>query len=225
MRFLANRNDKIMIMQNIKNIFVGFLVSFIGSIPLGYLNVVGFEIYIKRGLLTTVCFLLGVILIEFIVIYFTLIFANRLASNKKLTKFIEGFSIIFMIVLAFVFFFTASKTTTEDNDFSDFGYWGTFTIGIVLSCLNFVQIPFWTGWNLYLLNGNYIEVSDARKYFYVFGTIAGTFSGMLVLILSLNYFASNVDFISKYLMRIIIPLIFLGLGIFQAVKFYKKYNK
>ena len=210
-------------MQYLKNILVGFLVSFIGSIPLGYLNVVGFEIYSKRGLLTTVCFLLGVILIEFFVIYFTLIFANRLASNKKLTKFIEGFSIIFMVVLAFVFYFTASKSTNEGNEFSDFGYWGTFTTGIVLNCLNFVQIPFWTGWNLYLLNGNYIEVSNNRKYFYVLGTIVGTFFGMLVLILSLHYFASNVDFLSKYLMKFIIPFVFLALGIFQAVKFYKKY--
>ena len=91
-------------MQHIKNIVVGFLVSFVGSIPLGYLNVVGFEIYSKRGLLTTVCFLLGVILIEFFVIFFTLIFANKLAANKKLTKYIEGFSIVFMFILAFIFY-------------------------------------------------------------------------------------------------------------------------
>ncbi len=210
-------------MQNIKNILVGFLVSFVGSIPLGYLNVVGFEIYSIRGLLTTVCFLSGVILIEFFVIFFTLIFANKLAENKKLTKYIEGFSIIFMFILAFIFYFSASKNANASNEFSHFGYWGTFTTGLVLSCLNFVQIPFWTGWNLYLLNGKYIEVSNARKYFFVFGTVAGTFCGMLTLILSLHYFASNVDFLSKYLMQIIIPLLFVGLGIFQAIKFYRKY--
>ena len=32
-------------MQIIKNVFIGFLVSFIGSIPLGYLNVIGFKLY------------------------------------------------------------------------------------------------------------------------------------------------------------------------------------
>ena len=212
-------------MQHIKNIVVGFLASFVGSIPLGYLNVVGFEIYSKRGLLTTVCFLLGVILIEFFVIFFTLIFANKLAANKKLTKYIEGFSIVFMFILAFIFYFSASKNTNTGNEFSNFGYWGTFTAGLVLSCLNFIQIPFWTGWNLYLLNGKYIEVSKARKYFFVFGTVVGTFCGMLTLILSLHYFATNVDFLSKYLMQIIIPLVFVGLGIFQAIKFYRKYYR
>ena len=61
-------------MVNIKNILVGFLVSFIGSIPLGYLNVIGFEIYKYQGLTTTIFYLLGVICIEFFVIYCTLIF-------------------------------------------------------------------------------------------------------------------------------------------------------
>ena len=212
-------------MVNLKNVFVGFLISFIGSIPLGYLNVVGFEIYKQQGLRTTICYLLGVICIEFFVIYFTLIFANKLASNEKLTKYIEGFSVVFMFVLAYIFYASATKNGNQGNEFSHFSYWGTFTTGIILSCLNFVQIPFWTGWNLWLLNGKYIEVSKSRKYFYVFGTIIGTFCGMLVLILSLHYFASNVDFLSKYLMQIIIPLVFVGLGFFQGIKFYRKYYR
>ena len=208
-------------MVNLKNIFVGFLVSFIGSIPLGYLNVVGFQVFQKSGIQPTFWYLLGVICIEFLVIYFTLIFAKRLAANQKLTKYIEGFSFVFMFVLAAVFYFGSNSKT----DYAASFHYSPFVFGIVSSCLNFIQIPFWTGWNLYLLNGNYIEVSKSRKYFYVFGTLAGTFSGMLVLILSLHYFATNVDFLSKYLMQIIIPLLFLGLGIFQAVKFFRKYNR
>lgn len=206
-------------MQNLKNIFVGFLVSFIGSIPLGYLNVVGFQVYEKSGLSPTVLYLLGVIIIEFFVIYFTLIFAKTLAENKKITKYIEGFSVVFMFLLAFVFFSSAK----EKNDFSTTYNYAPLLLGIVLSCLNFIQIPFWTGWNLWLLNGKYIEISGTRKYVFVLGTIAGTFCGMLTLILALHYFASNVDFLAQYLMQLIIPLVFLGFGIWQGFKFWKKY--
>ena len=208
-------------MINLKNIFVGFLVSFIGSIPLGYLNVVGFQVYEKSGFQPTIEYLLGVICIEFLVIYFTLIFAHKLAANQQLTKYIEGFSVLFMFVLAAVFYFGSNSKKDISNSFD----YVPFVLGIVLSCLNFVQIPFWTGWNLYLLNGNYIEVSKSRKYFYVSGTVAGTFCGMLVLILSLHYFAGNIEFLSKYLMQIIIPLVFLALGIFQGIKFYRKYYR
>jgi hypothetical protein len=210
-------------MQNLKNIFVGFLVSFIGSIPLGYLNVIGFDIYTTKGLEKTLFYLLGVIFIEFFVIYFTLIFADKLTANKKLTKLIEGFSIIFMFVLAAVFYFSANTATNDNTVFSKVSQNFFFT-GLLFSSLNFVQIPFWTGWNLWLLNGNYIQTSKSRKYFYVLGTIAGTFCGMLALILSLHYFASNVDFLSNYLMKFIIPVVFVALGLIQVVKFYKKYK-
>lgn len=212
-------------MQKLKNIFVGFLISFVGSIPLGYLNVVGYEVYKNSGLNDTILYLIGVISIEFIVIYCTLLFANQLIANKKLIKFIEAFSIIFMFLLAYIFYSSASKETSNESVLDKYVNYSPFVVGLILSCLNFIQIPFWTSWNLYLLNGNYIEISKSRKYFYVLGTILGTFSGMLVLILSLDYVTNQTDFLSKYLMRIIIPMVFAGLGVFQAYKFYKKYYK
>ena len=212
-------------MQKLKNIFVGFLISFIGSIPLGYLNVVGYEVYKKFGLEETIFYLFGVISIEFLVIYFTLLFANQLIANKKLIKFIEAFSIIFMLLLAYIFYSSASKEAENQSVLEKYVDYSPFVVGLILSCLNFIQIPFWTSWNLYLLNGNYIEISKSRKYFYVLGTVLGTFCGMLVLILSLDYVTNQTDFLAKYLMKIIIPMVFAGLGIFQAYKFYKKYYK
>lgn len=212
-------------MQKLKNIFVGFLISFIGSIPLGYLNVVGYEVYKKFGIEETVFYLFGVISIEFLVIYFTLLFANQLVANKKLIKFIEAFSIIFMFLLAYIFYSSASKEAENQSVLEKYVDYSPFVVGLILSCLNFIQIPFWTSWNLYLLNGNYIEISKSRKYFYVLGTVLGTFCGMLVLILSLDYVTNQTDFLAKYLMKIIIPMVFAGLGIFQAYKFNKKYYK
>lgn len=209
-------------MVNLKNIGVGFLVSFLGSIPLGYLNVIGFDIYNSSGMPSTLLYLLGVICIESCVIFLTLVFADKLHKKETLIKYIEAFSVVFMFVLGYVFHSSAgsedANRTVFSNTFQNF-----FFAGIVYSCLNFIQVPFWLSWNLYLLNCKYIEISNSRKYVYVFGTLAGTFSGMLVLILLLHYFASNVDFLSKYLMKFIIPLVFVGLGVFQGIKFYRKY--
>lgn len=210
-------------MQNLKNIFVGFLVSFIGSLPLGYLNIVGYEVFQQSGLHTTFLYLLGVISIECIVIYLTLIFANQLMNNKKLIQFIEGFSVLFMFLLAFIFYSSSNQNTSEPSVLEKYIDYSPYVVGVILSCLNFIQIPFWTGWNLYLLNGKYIEISKSRKYFYLIGTLIGTFAGMLALILSLNYLTNQTDFLANYLMKFIIPLVFIGLGLFQAFSFYKKY--
>ena len=70
-------------MLKLKNIVVGFLISFVGSIPLGYLNIIGYEIYIKKGLDSTIQYLFGVVIIEAIVIFSTLIFANILTQKKQ----------------------------------------------------------------------------------------------------------------------------------------------
>lgn len=212
-------------MIKLKNILVGFSISFIGSIPLGYLNIVGFEVFKKLGLHDTIFYLLGIISIEFFVILGTLLFANQLMNNQKLIKFIEGFSVIFMFVLAYIFYSSGNSKATTQSVLEKYIDYSPYVVGVILSCLNFIQIPFWTGWNLYLLNANYIEVSKSRKYFYVFGTVMGTFAGMLTLILSLNYLTNQTDFLAKYLMKYIIPLVFIVLGTLQAVKFYKKYFK
>jgi hypothetical protein len=210
-------------MKYLKNMLVGFVVSFLGSIPLGYLNVIGFDIYNHTGLRSLISYLLGVITVEVLVIYFTLIFAEQLMNNRKLLKYIEGFSVFFMFLLAYIFYESATKTAAQSSVLNEYQNRTPFLVGIFLSALNFVQVPFWVGWTLYLLNSNWIAIDGTKKYCYVFGTLIGTFFGMLVLILSLHFLISENDFFANYLMRIIIPLVFVGLGGYQGIQFWRKY--
>ena len=210
-------------MKYLKNILVGFLVSFVGSIPLGYLNVIGFDIYNQSGLPSVIRYLLGVVSVEVFVIYFTLIFAEKLVSSRKLLQFIEGFSVVFMFVLAYIFFASASNSNAQGTVIHEYQNRTPYFAGLFLSALNFVQIPFWVSWNLYLLNGNWITIDGTKKYFYVFGTLIGTFFGMLGLIISLHFLTSQTDFFAKYLMRFIIPGVFVGLGMYQGIQFWRKY--
>ena len=211
-------------MQNLKNFTVGFLISFIGSIPLGYLNVVGFNIYKQSGLTSTLNYLLGIVCIEFIVIYLTLIFANELTKNQKLNKFINIFSVIFLFILAVVFYFGANDADKNTQDFNAINV-NYFIVGLLLNSLNFVQIRFWTGWNLYLINNKYIEIFSFKKYFYVIGTTIGTFLGMLALILTINYFTRYFAAINPNIISKIVAIILFGLGLFQLLKlcFKKKF--
>ena len=208
-------------MQKLKNILVGFLISFVGSIPLGYLNIIGYEIYSRKGIHNTIEYLIGVVIIEAIVIYATLLFADVLTKQEKWLKRIEIFTIIFLLILGASFFFGQSDKTRDSQ--SVYTTYLPIVTGLILSSLNFIQIPFWTGWNLYLINNKYITVYKSNKYFYVFGTLFGTFFGMLGFILALFYFAKNSSFIDASLISKIFPIIFFGLAVFQIIKFYKKF--
>jgi hypothetical protein len=212
-------------MQHLKNILVGFAISFVGSIPLGYLNVVGSHVYNNAGVNSACLYLLGVVFIEFFVILITLLFANKLISNKKLLQFIEAFSVVFMFFLAILFYTNANNTNSSAILSQTTLSLHPLVLGILLSCLNFIQLPFWLSWNLFLLNAKHIEITNEFKYSYLFGTSIGTFSGMLTLILSLSFVTHQTDFLNKYLIQIILPLVFFSFGILQGFKFYKKYLK
>ena len=212
-------------MKALKNIFVGFLVSFIGSIPLGYLNLIGFEIYVKLGINSLFLFLAGVIFVEMFVIYFTLLFAKQLVSNKKLMKIIDFCAIFFLLILAYSFFASANQPIEQQGIVEKYATYSPFLIGIFLSAINFLQVPFWTGWNLYLMNGNYISIVNKDKVYYIAGTLVGTFMGMLGLILILNTLAQNTSSFSTYVIPVVIPLFFVVLAVVQMVKVYGKYYR
>jgi len=210
-------------MKALKNIFIGFLVSFLGSLPLGYLNIIGVDIFSKLGIDSLIFYLFGVILVEAVVIYFTVIFANQLAENKKILKVIDFFGVFFFLLLAYLFYAHSNQSSEELNYLDDYNHYSPFVIGMVLCSLNFLQIPFWMGWNLYLINAEYISLAKKLKFYYIIGTLIGTFFGMLAVIVLLNTLSQNTLSFSKYIVPIMIPLFFVALAFIQMIKVYKKY--
>lgn len=212
-------------MKGFKNIFFGFIVSFLGSLPMGYLNIIGVEVFSKLGINSLVFYLLGVILVEAVVIYFTVIFANQLAENKKLMKSIDFFAVFFLLLIAYLFYAQSNQSSEKSNFLEDYIRYSPFFIGMALCCLNFLQIPFWMGWNLYLLNTKSISLELNIKFYYIVGTLVGTFFGMLLIIILLDSLSQKILDYSKWIIPTVIPLFFVALAVFQGFKVYKKYFK
>jgi hypothetical protein len=212
-------------MKVLKNIFFGFLVSFFGSLPLGYLNIFGLDIYSQFGIHSLIWYLLGVIVAEAVVLYFTVIFSNQLAENKKILKFIDFFAVFFLLLIAYLFYAHSNQATEVANYLEEYIHYSPFLIGMVLCGLNFLQIPFWMGWNLYLLNAKSISLELNLKFYYIFGTLVGTFFGMLIVIIFLDTLSQKILDYSKWIIPIVIPLFFVVLAVYQGFKVFKKYYR
>ncbi len=210
-------------MAHLKNIVVGFIVSMVGSMPLGYINVIALKMYQSQGTASLTSFLLGVVMIEFLLILLTLKAANWLHNHKRFTKATEILSIVFMLALA-VSFYNGTETKSENNIPAFMTGFSPFVLGLALNCINLVQVPFWMGWNLYLINAGYIEVSGSRKYAYVTGTSAGTFTGVFIFVMILQKVLTRTSRLSPWLSAHLFSLIFVLLAIMQSVKFYRKYR-
>ncbi|MCG9794026.1 hypothetical protein [Flavobacterium algicola] len=210
-------------MQILKNIMVGFAISFLGSLPLGFLNVVGIEVYGALGLKGACLFILGIILVQAIVCYYTLIFVNELLQNKNLMKWIEIFGIFFFLIIAYIFYNHTGDPAHGGGYLESYHGWPIFWVGAFLNSLNFLQIPFWLVFHLYFINKKYIEVNNGLKFYYVGGTMVGVFCGMLLVIYFLGKIAKEVSFLTDYIIPIILPALFVIMAIFQIYKVYTKY--
>lgn len=207
-------------MQIFKNIIVGFAISFVGSIPLGYLNLIGYQIYSTSNFTQLNLYLFGVLFVEAIVNFITLKFSSKIALNTKLKNYISIFSFVFLLGIAFL---TYNATSNEGNVLDKYNSYLSYSAiisGVILSSINFAQIPFWMSWNLYLTNENYIVSAGKKGFFYILGTVFGTYFGMLSIIFSIEA-AKNKDYISPTFFSKYIWVVFFVLALFQLFQIFR----
>lgn len=210
-------------MKALKNSIAGFLVSFFGSLPLGYLNIIGYSIYKHSGVFGLAGYLLGVVAVEAVVVYCGLVIAERLTNNTVLMKILEGLAVLFLLALAIWSF--AANGAESGGLTAKYIQFSPFITGIILSSLNFSQLPFWTGWSVYLINGGYITPKGPLRFAYIFFAMAGTCCGMALFVYFLGRLSAKADAVLHFIMVYGISLVFVLLAIYNAWLFYKKHYR
>lgn len=221
---MFKQNRFYLILQILKNILVGFAVSFIGSIPLGYLNLIGYQIYSTTNFNQLNLYLFGVLIVEAVVIYTTLKLSSKLALNLKWKNYISFFSFLFLLGIAILTYNSSSSETNSLDKYNTYLSHSAFISGLLLSLINIAQVPFWMSWNLYLTNEKYIISSGIKGLIYVLGTIIGTYFGMVAIIFSIEA-AKDKNYISPTFFSKYIWVIFFALAIFQLFQIIRSNQK
>ena len=122
-------------MKILKNIIVGFVVSFIGSIPLGYLNLIGYQIYFNSNISQLNLYLFGVLCIEAIVIYTTLKLSSKVAMNPKWKNYISIFSFIFLLGIALLTYNSSSNESNSLDKYNTYLSYSAFISGTIFGLI------------------------------------------------------------------------------------------
>jgi hypothetical protein len=164
-------------MKLLRIFFWGLMISLIGSLPLGSLNVMAWRIYdVKKSLANAFFFSLGVALVEVIYVRISLIAMKWVLRNKKLFRALEWFTIFLFLALA-VMSFVAKPTEETKTFYYDESLGVQFLWGAFLCAINPVQIPFWFLWSTYLVTNNKLETKPSHYNFYCTGIGIGTLIG------------------------------------------------
>ena len=172
--------------------FWGMLVSFLGSLPLGTMNVTVTQISVQAGIRDGFVFAWGSTVIEVIIVRSALITMKWITGQHKLFRFLEYITISVILFLSIASFVAAYKMSgfasplpvRSVNPF----WWGAF-----LSLTNPLHIPFWIGWSTILMNKDILRPVPAQYNWYVAGIGLGSLLGFAVFIYAGNFLVTMIQ--------------------------------
>ena len=198
----------------------GLMISFLGTLPLGTLNIAAMQISLSDGLRPAFYFVLGALLVEMAYVRVSLVAMNWVLRHKRLFRWLEITSIIIILALAVSSFVAAADPVVKKNVLLSGGI-HRFWLGVVMSALNPVQIPFWFGWSTVLFTKNVLAHRNGDYNFYIGGIGTGTFIGNLIFIFGGRFMVEVLNTNQK-LLHGIIGSIFLVTAAILAIKFIRK---
>ena len=163
-------------------LFMGFLVSFLGQLPLGNMSFTSTQIGLQEGFAKAWQFAFGVAIVEMIYLRFALTGMEWVVAHKILFQILGWLTLIMFLILGVFAFITANKQKGEKKAFLLNNKLNRFVLGLMMSALNPVQIPFWFLWSSTFIQANILPVETLAFNEFTLGAGMGTLSGLAVYI-------------------------------------------
>ena len=165
-------------MSKIFRIFLwGLLISFLGSLPLGTLNVAAMQIGIQESIKDALFFSAGSLMVEMVYVRLSLVGIDWVRKQVKLMKAMEWITLGIILALAIGSFMAAAKDGGDAKNVFLQNNMHRFLLGAFMSAINPVQIPFWFGWSTVLFTKKILEPSRLQYNGYIVGIGLGTLLG------------------------------------------------
>ncbi|WP_229216387.1 LysE family transporter [Dyadobacter sp. 3J3] len=157
------------------NFLTGLIVSFLGTLPLGILNVTIMDVSLKKGMNAALRFALACALVELVYSYISVQLTRSLIEFPALKPITEVIAAITLLTMGIYYIrkqdaLVASKQKAVSS----------FYLGSILSILNVVAFPFWILYTTLLESKGIVGLSQQPLIvIYVLGISLGTIAGLL----------------------------------------------
>lgn len=196
------------------------LVSFLGSLPLGTLNIAAMQISISSGVTAALLFSLGSLIAEIIYVRISLVAMDWVRKQEKILKALEWVTFLIVAVLAAFSFYAALHPAVEKNMVLDSPL-PKIVLGFIMSAVNPVQIPFWFGWSTVLFSKKVLLPRPDHYNSYIIGIGIGTFLGNCIFIFGGLLIAQKIN-TNQHVLNWVIGGIFAITALIQLWKILRK---
>lgn len=196
--------------------FWGMLISFLGSLPPGTLNITAAQITAKRGPEAAIMFAVASMLAEVLIVRLALTGIRHIISRRRLFQTLEIITAGLLLAMTVGCFIAAARMGGLANILPDY-HLPPFTTGIVLTVINPLHVPFWLGWTSVLINKKVLSPVPVQFNWYVSGIGLGTFCGFLTFIYTGQYLLKAFDS-NQFIICLIVGIILLVVSMLHIRK-------
>ena len=201
------------VLQLIIHFSLGFITSFIGSIPFGSINITVARISVLGEKTSAIRFILGATVAELFYGAVSIHFSAFLLTIPNLKFYIQLVSIPIFILLGCSYFFSKPKSENLSSNVLQKNY---FLQGLTIGFLNPLQIPFWLAYGTYFLSVGWIREDIILLNSFILGIISGSFVLLLLIAKFASHYRSKFS-IDELKINKIIGGIFMLLAIYQGL--------
>lgn len=201
--------------------FWGLIISFLGSLPLGTLNVAAMQIGIQEGIRDAVFFSLGSLLVEMVYVRISLVGIDWVRKQHRLMKIMEWITLGIIVALAAGSFIAASQGNGAAKNVLLNNNMHRLLLGMLMCAINPVQIPFWFGWSTVLFTKKILQPRPGHYNLYIVGIGLGTLMGNCVFIFGGKWVVQKIANSEQYL-NWVVGGIFTLTALIQLIRIMRK---
>lgn len=171
-------------MKIIFHLLTGLGISFVGALPMGIINLYVFETAVKQGRLRAFYVALGAVLVEVLQAAAAVGLVNYMYRFPNMAFYARLFAVPVFLFIGIYQLLQTSEKTAQPNKLKHYTVapnktpvWKAFGMGMFLSSINMMAIPYWLFYSSYLIAGGYLLSSSL---FYVALYITGIALGSML---------------------------------------------
>lgn len=198
----------------------GMLISFLGTLPMGTLNVTAMQIGIQESIKNALLFALGSLTVEMIYVRISLVGINWVSKQQKLMRAMQWITLAIIIALAVGSIMAALHPSDAAKNVVLQNKLHRTLLGMFMCAINPVQIPFWFGWSAVLFSKKILQPVAAQYNTYIIGIGIGTLMGNCVFIFGGRFLVKHIQNSQAYI-NWVIGAIFTITAFIQLYKILK----
>ena len=184
-------------------LFLGFCIAFLAVILPGLINITAAKISLQEGKNEALRFAIGASVIIFFQTFVAVLFARFISNHYEIVSTLQEIGILVFSLLSIYFFWIAEKPKKIKAHKTVKGKSNRFFLGMLLSTLNLLPIPFYVFASMSLEAAGYFSFDKIPVSTFVIGVVCGSFTVFYIYIVAFKKIEKKTEFLMRNINSII----------------------